>query len=77
MLRMQAEQIDVQAELINRLQVEMGELKRQLGVHSGNSSAPPSQDSMAAKARRRADRSSRVRSADRRPGGQPDVRARV
>lgn len=57
--------------MIKRLQDEMAELKRQLGTHSGNSSTPPSKDSIAAKAKRRADRSSRVRSKDRKPGGQP------
>jgi hypothetical protein len=60
-----------QAELIRRLQEELAELKRQLGKNSSNSSTPPSKDSIAAKATRRADRSSRVRSKDRKPGGQP------
>lgn len=67
----QGEMLAAQAELIKRLQDEMAELKRQLGIHSGNSSTPPSKDSIAAKAKRRADRSSRVRSKDRKPGGQP------
>jgi transposase len=78
MLRLQAEQIDTQgeqiaaqAELVRRLQAEMAELGRRMGGHSGNSSAPPSKDSVAVKAKRRADRSSRVRSKDREPGGQP------
>lgn len=85
MLRLQAEQIQTQAEqisaqsellvaqaeLIKRLQEEMAELKRQLGRDSSNSGTPPSKDSIAAKAKRRADRSSRVRSKDRKPGGQP------
>lgn len=47
------------------------ELEARLGRDSTNSSSPPSQDSIAAKAKRRADRSSRERSADRKPGGQP------
>jgi transposase len=74
----QADQIDTQgellaaqAELIKRLQEEMAELPRQLGKSSSNSSTPPSKDSIAAKAKRRADRSSRVRSKDRKRGGQP------
>jgi len=50
----------------------IAELEARLGRDSTNSSQPPSQDSIAAKARRRADRSSRERSADRKPGGQPD-----
>ena len=88
MLRLQAKQIDAQAEqigtqgellaaqaeLIKRLQEEMAELKRQLGTDSSNSGTPPSKDSIAAKAKRRADRSSRVRSEDRKPGGQPGHR---
>ena len=53
------------------LRAENAELTRRLGQNSSNSSAPPSKDSIAAKAKRRADRSSRVRSADRKPGGQP------
>jgi transposase len=53
------------------LRAENAELKRRLGRDSSNSSAPPSKDSIAAKAKRRADRSSRVRSKDRKPGGQP------
>lgn len=54
-----------------KLRAENAELKRRLGQDSSNSSVPPSKDSIAAKAKRRADRSSRVRSADRKPGGQP------
>jgi hypothetical protein len=42
-----------------------------LGRDSTNSSIPPSQDSIAAKAKRRADRLSWERSKDRKPGGQP------
>ncbi|MGH3627869.1 MAG: IS66 family transposase [Sciscionella sp.] len=53
------------------LRAENAELKRRLGQDSSNSSVPPSKDSIAAKAKRRADRSSRVRSKDRKPGGQP------
>ncbi|MQB01965.1 MAG: transposase [Actinobacteria bacterium] len=67
----QGEMLATQAELIKRLQDEMAELRHQLGKTSSNSSTPPSKDSIAAKAKRRADRSSRVRSKDRKPGGQP------
>jgi hypothetical protein len=52
-------------------------------MNSRNSSTPPSKDSIGAKAARRVDRSSRERSKDRKPGGQPghkgsltDLRAR-
>ena len=52
---------------------ENAELRRRLGMNSGNSSVPPSKDPLAAKAgrkaRRAAERSSRVRSPDRQPGG--------
>ena len=49
----------------------IAELEARLGRDSTNSSQPPSADSIAAKAKRRADRSSRERSKDRKPGGQP------
>jgi transposase len=56
------------------LRTENAELRRCLGMNSGNSSVPPSKDPIAAKAgrkaRRAAERSSRVRSRDRKPGGQ-------
>src|SRR5947209_8394355 len=39
-------------------------------MNSTNSSTPPSRDSIGARAKRRADRSSRERSKDRKPGGQ-------
>jgi transposase len=56
------------------LRTENAELRRRLGMNSGNSSVPPSKDPIAAKAgrkaRRVAERSSRVRSPDRKPGGQ-------
>ncbi|MCA1694008.1 MAG: IS66 family transposase [Actinobacteria bacterium] len=54
-----------------RLGAENAELRRRLGMDSTNSSVPPSKDSIEAKAKRRADRSSRERSKDRAPGGQP------
>jgi transposase len=53
------------------LRAENAELKRRLGMDSTNSSTPPSQDSLAAKGKRRVQRSQRVRSKDRKPGGQP------
>jgi len=56
------------------LRSENAELRRRLGMNSGNSSTPPSKEPIAAKAgrkaKRSADRSSRERSADRKPGGQ-------
>ena len=56
---------------LERAQARIVELEARLGRDSTNSSSPPSQDSIAAKAKRRADRSSRERSPDRKPGGQP------
>jgi transposase len=53
------------------VQAQNAELRRCVGMDSTNSSMSPSKDSIAAKAKRRADRSSRVRSKDRNPGGQP------
>jgi hypothetical protein len=56
---------------LERAHARIAELEARLERDSTNSSAPPSQDSIAAKAKRRADRSSRERSKDRKPGGQP------
>ena len=56
-----------QAERIEQLEAEVGELKRQLGQHSRNSSRPPSSDSPFTKP---APKSLRRRSG-RKPGGQP------
>jgi transposase len=56
---------------VETLEAENAELRRRLGMNSTNSSMPPSKDSIGAKAARRADRSSRERSKDRKPGGQP------
>jgi hypothetical protein len=56
---------------VETLEAENAELRRRLGMNSTNSSTPPSKDSIEAKAKRRVDRSSRDRSADRKPGGQP------
>jgi transposase len=74
-LRSLVEQLSARLEVVQaenaELRAENAELKRRLGMDSTNSSVPPSKDSMAAKAKRRVDRSSRVRSAERKPGGQP------
>jgi transposase len=56
---------------VETLEAENAELRRRLGMNSTNSSTPPSKDSIGVKAARRADRSSRERSANRKPGGQP------
>jgi transposase len=56
-----------QAERIEQLEAEVGELRRQLGQNSRNSSKPPSSDSPFTKP---APRSLRRRSG-RKPGGQP------
>ncbi len=56
---------------VERLEAENAELRRRLGMNSTNSSTPPSKDSIEAKAKRRADRSSRESSKERKPGGQP------
>ena len=56
------------------VEAELVVVKRQWGRDSSNSSTPPSKDSLAAKAKQRAERSSRERSKDRKPGGQPGRR---
>ena len=73
----QAALIAQQAEAIAVLQaqvvapaLEVAELKRQWGRDSTNSGQPSSTDSIAVKARRTAEVSSRERSRDRKPGGQ-------
>ena len=59
---------------IEQLRALIAALHARGGKHSGNSSIPPSKDSIAAKAQQRAGRrqskSQRVRSQDRKPGGQ-------
>ena len=66
--------VAVLADRVGALEAENAELRRRLGMNSGNSPAPPSKDPIAAKAgrkaKRSADRSSRERSPDRKPGGQ-------
>jgi hypothetical protein len=70
-----ARMVAVLASRVEALEAENADLRRRLGMNSGNSSAPPSKDPIAVKAgrkaRRAADRSSRERSPDRKPGGQP------
>jgi hypothetical protein len=53
------------------LEAEVAALRARLGMDSTNSSSPPSQDSLAAKGKRKAARSQRVRSKERQRGGQP------
>lgn len=52
---------------VDELRAENAELRRRLGMDSSNSSKPPSSDPVEKKSRR----SQRVRSKDRKPGGQP------
>lgn len=64
----------VHGERLAFLEAELARLRAQIGKDSTNSSIPPSKDSIAAKARRKAERkdtSQRQRSPDRKPGGQP------
>jgi transposase len=56
---------------IAALEAEVAALRARLGRDSTNSSAPPSKDPPAAQAKRKAVRSQRVRSKDRKRGGQP------
>jgi Family of unknown function (DUF6444) len=62
-----------QAEVIRRLELRVAELERRVTMDSGNSSIPPSKESLAARARQKAARraSLRERSSKRKPGGQP------
>ena len=66
--------VAVLADRVDGLEAENAELRRRLGMNSGNSSTPSPKDPIAAKAgrkaKRSAGRSSRVRSPDRKPGGQ-------
>lgn len=66
--------VAVLADRVDGLEAENAELRRRLGMNSGNSSVPPSKEPIAAKAARKAKRaagqSSRERSKDRKPGGQ-------
>lgn len=56
---------------IVELEAEVAALRARLGRASTNSSRPPSADSLAAKGKRKAVGSQRIRSADRKRGGQP------
>src|ERR1039458_9992159 len=66
--------VAVLADRVGALEAENAELRRRLGMNPGNSPAPSSREPIAAKAARKAkrlaDRSSRERSGDRKPGGQ-------
>jgi transposase len=66
LVRVQQEQLVVQAELIEDLQAQVAELKRRLGLNSSNSSKPPSSDGLAKPAPR-----SLRRASGRKPGKQP------
>lgn len=55
---------------VEALRAENAELRCRLGMDSRNSSSPPSKDSIAAKAQRRAERSCGERSKERKRGGQ-------
>lgn len=59
---------------IEALEVEVEALRSQLGKNSKNSSVPQSREPIAAKAERKAVKSQRVRSKDRKRGGQPGRR---
>ncbi|SNQ50411.1 transposase [Frankia canadensis] len=57
-----------------RLELEVADLRRRVGMDSTNSSVPPSKEPVGAKEKRKAQRresSERVRSKERKPGGQP------
>lgn len=62
--------LDEAAERIAALEAEVAALQARLGKDSTNSSAPPSADAPGAKAKRKAVTSQRVRSKDRKRGGQ-------
>jgi hypothetical protein len=73
-LALRDEQLAVRDEQLAVLAAELVKLRAQVDKDSTNSSTPPSKDSIAAKAKRKAERretSQRQRSADRQPGGQP------
>lgn len=67
LVAVQARVIDELRAEVAELQAENAELKRRLGMDSSNSSKPPSLDGL----EKKATRSQRVRSKDRKPGGQP------
>ncbi len=60
-----------------RLELEVADLRRRVGMDSTNSSVPPSKEPIGAKEKREAERrqaSERVRSKEKKPGGQPGHR---
>src|SRR5262245_59362374 len=63
--------LDEAAARIATLEAEVAALRARLGKDSTNSSTPPSADPPAGKAKRKAVTSQRVRSKDRKRGGQP------
>jgi hypothetical protein len=63
--------LDAAAARIGALEAEVAALRARVGKDSTNSSTPPSADPPAAKAKRKAVTSQRVRSKDRKRGGQP------
>ncbi len=59
---------------VTELELEVAELRRRVGMDSTNSSVPPSKEPIGVREKRKAPRrqaSERVRSKDRKPGGQP------
>jgi transposase len=62
--------------VIDELRARIAQLERVAGRSSSNSSQPSSKDSIAAKAQRRKDLSSRERSGERKPGGQKGRRGK-
>ncbi|NVI87508.1 transposase, partial [Actinomadura sp. BRA 177] len=68
--------VEVLVGRVEALEAENAELKRRLGMDSTNSGTPTSKESIEAVAERKARRrsSQRVRSKDRKPGGQPGRR---
>jgi transposase/uncharacterized coiled-coil protein SlyX len=64
--------VESQRQLIERLEARVAELEHELGRHSGNSSVPPSSDTLAERAAQAARRQSkREKKAQRRAGKQP------
>lgn len=64
--------VETQRQLIERLEARVAELEHELGRHSGNSSKPPSTDTLAERAAQAARRESkRQQKAQRRAGKQP------
>jgi transposase len=63
--------VEAQAALIERLEARVGELERERGRNSGNSSLPPSRDDAEARAARAARRQAKREAGKRAPGKQP------